>query len=334
MFRRKTLAHLIGSLALAAIPLASHGADIVLKASHQFPGGKGDVRDEMVQMIARDVAAAKVGLEIKVYPASSLVKAAEQWKAMQTGQIDMTSFPLDYASGFHPQFGATLMPGLVKNHDHAQRLNKSPFMAEIHKVVEDGGAKVLADAWLAGAFGGKDKCIRTPADAAGVKVRSAGATFSQMWAGAGASIVSIPSNEVYNALQQGVAQGTDTSTGSMTSFRLYEQLKCVTAPGDNALWFMYEPVLISKRSWDKLDDKQKAALTAASKKAEAYFSAESKKLDDKMIEAFKKGGSEVVTMTEAEADAWRAIAQKTSYKEFADKVPGGKELIEKALSVK
>jgi len=334
LFHRKTLARILGSLALVAVPLASHAADVVLKASHQFPGGKGDVRDEMVQMIARDVAAAKVGLEIKVFPGSSLVKAQEQWKAMQTGQIDMTSFPLDYASGFHPQFGATLMPGLVKNHDHAQRLNKSPFMNDIRKVIEDGGVKVLADAWLAGAFGGKDKCIRKPEDAAGLKVRSAGATFSQMWAGAGASIVSIPSNEVYNALQQGVAQGTDTSTGSMTSFRLYEQLKCVTAPGDNALWFMYEPVLISKRSWDKLDDRQKAALTAASQKAEAYFAAESKKLDDKMIEAFKKAGSEVTTMSAADADAWRAVAQKTSYKEFSEKVPGGKELIEKALSVK
>ena len=84
-------------------------ADMTLKASHQFPGGKGDVRDEMVQIIAREVNAAKVGLEIKVYPGASLVKANEQWKAMQTGQIDMTSFPLDYASGFHPQFGATLM---------------------------------------------------------------------------------------------------------------------------------------------------------------------------------------------------------------------------------
>jgi TRAP-type C4-dicarboxylate transport system substrate-binding protein len=50
-------------------------AQTVLKASHQFPGGKGDVRDEMVQMIARDVAAANVGLEIKVFPGSSLVKA-------------------------------------------------------------------------------------------------------------------------------------------------------------------------------------------------------------------------------------------------------------------
>jgi len=307
---------------------------MVLKASHQFPGGKGDIRDEMVQIIAREVAAAKVGMEIKVFPGSSLVKANEQWKAMQTGQIDMASFPLDYASGFYPQFGATLMPGLVKNHEHAKRINASPFMQDIKAIVEKGGAKVLADAWLAGAFGGKDKCIRKPEDAAGLKVRSAGATFSQMWAGAGASIVSIPSNEVYNALQQGVAQATDTSTGSFVSFRLYEQLKCVTAPGDNALWFMYEPVLISKRTWDKLNDAQKKALTAASEKAEAFFTAESKKLDDKMVDTFKKHNVQVVTMTDAEADAWRAVAQKTSYKVFAEKVPGGKELLEKALSVK
>lgn len=317
---------------LAGAPAAA--ADVTLKASHQFPGGKGDVRDEMVQMIARDVEAANVGLKIKVFPGSSLVKAQEQWKAMLNGQIDMTSFPLDYASGFHPQFGATLMPGLVKSHAHARRLNDSPFMQDIKKIIEDGGAKVLADAWLAGAFGGKDKCIRKPADADGLKVRSAGSTFAQMWAGAGASIVSIPSSEVYNALQQGVAQATDTSTGSFVSFRLYEQLKCVTAPGDNALWFMYEPVLISQRAWKKLNDAQKKALTAAAEKAEDFFEAESKKLDDKMVESFKKNNTEVVTLTDAEADAWREVAKKTSYKEFADKVPGGKELIEKALAVK
>jgi TRAP-type C4-dicarboxylate transport system substrate-binding protein len=324
------------AIAAALLTTLSAGAraEVVLKASHQFPGGKGDVRDEMVQMIAREVAAAKVDLVIKVFPGSSLVKATEQWKAMQTGQIDMTAFPLDYASGSHPQFGATLMPGLVKSHEHALRINASPFMQDIKAIVEQGGAKVLADAWLAGAFGSKGKCIRKPEDAAGLKVRSAGATFAQMWAGAGASIVSIPSSEVYSALQQGVAQGTDTSTGSFVSFRLYEQLKCVTAPGDNALWFMYEPVLISKRSWDRLNDAQKKALMDASKKAEAYFNTESKKLDDEMVSTFKKNNVEVVTLTDAEAQAWREVAQKTSYKVFAEKVPGGKELIEKALSVK
>ncbi len=333
--RQRPSAAALSALAMAlGLATGAMAQTVTLKASHQFPGGKGDVRDEMVQMIAREVAAAKVGVEIKVFPGSSLVKATEQWKAMQTGQIDMTSFPLDYASGFHPQFGATLMPGLVKGHAHARRINDSAFMKDIKAIIEQGGAHVLADAWLAGAFGSKDKCIKRPEDAAGLKVRSAGSTFAQMWAGAGASVVSIPSSDVYNALQQGVIQATDTSSGSFVSFRLYEQLKCVTAPGDNALWFMYEPVLISKKSWDKLNDAQKSAMTAASKKAEAYFEGESKKLDDEMVEIFKKNKVEVVTLSDADADAWRAVAQKTSYKAFAEKVPGGKELIEKALSVK
>lgn len=333
--RRQPLAGAVAALVLAlGLGGTAVAQTVTLKASHQFPGGKGDVRDEMVQLIAREVAAAKVGVEIKVFPGSSLVKATEQWKAMQTGQIDMTSFPLDYASGFHPQFGATLMPGLVKSHAHARRMNDSPFMKDIKAIIEQGGVHVLADAWLAGAFGSKDKCIRKPEDAAGLKVRSAGSTFAQMWAGAGASVVSIPSSDVYNALQQGVIQATDTSSGSFVSFRLYEQLKCVTAPGDNALWFMYEPVLISKKSWDKLNDAQKKALTAASQKAEDYFESESKKLDDEMVEVYKKNKVEVVTLGDADADAWRAVAQKTSYKLFAEKVPGGKELIEKALSVK
>jgi TRAP-type C4-dicarboxylate transport system substrate-binding protein len=226
------------------------------------------------------------------------------------------------------------MPGLVKSHAHARRINDSAFMKEIKAIIEQGGVKVLADAWLAGGFAGKNKCVKKPEDAAGEKFRSAGATFSQMWAGAGASIVSIPSNEVYNALQQGVATATDTSSGSFVSFRLYEQLKCLTAPGDNALWFMYEPVLISLKSWNKLDDAQKKALMAASKKAEDYFEAESKKLDDKLVETFKANKTEVVFLSEAEFDAWRGVAQKTSYKNFAEKVPGGKELLDKALSVK
>ncbi|MCK6433647.1 MAG: TRAP transporter substrate-binding protein DctP [Burkholderiaceae bacterium] len=331
---RRPLVQALSGLLLAALPLSAVVAQtITLKASHQFPGGKGDVRDEMVQMIARDVAAAKVGLEIKVFPGGSLVKAKEQWKAMLNGQIDMTSFPLDYAAGFHPQFGATLMPGLVKGHDHAKRINASPFMADIRAIIEGAGVKVLADAWLAGAFGGKDKCILKPEDANGLKVRSAGSTFAQMWAGAGASIVSVPSNEVYNALQQGVAQATDTSSGSFRSFRLYEQVKCLTAPGSNALWFMYEPVLISKKSWDGLNAAQQKALTDASKKAEAYFAAESKGLDDKMVDAFKTAGVQVVEMSAADVQAWRDVAARTSYKNFADKVPGGKELIEKALAV-
>ena len=153
---------------------------------------------------------------------------------------------------------------------------------------------MLADAWLAGAVASKKGCIRKPEDIKGVKIRSAGPTFAAMWQAAGASIVSIPSNEVYNALQTGVAEATDTSTGSFVSFRIYEQVKCITAPGDNALWFMYEPVLMSKRSFDKLNKQQQEVLLKAGKKSEEYFTKESKKLDEKMVKTFKKNNVEVV----------------------------------------
>src|SRR5437868_5985144 len=179
---------------LSAISAGSFAAQTTLRASHQFPGGRGDVRDEMVQIIARDAKAANVELDVQVYPGASLFKPNEQWNALVNGQLDMSSFPLDYASGKVRAFGATLMPGLVRNHERATRMNDSAFMKDIKAQIDKAGVIVLADAWLAGAIASKKNCIRTPDDIKGQKVRSAGPTFAAMWQAAGASIVSIPSN--------------------------------------------------------------------------------------------------------------------------------------------
>jgi TRAP-type C4-dicarboxylate transport system substrate-binding protein len=326
--------HVAAAVAAALLSGSAIAGPVTLRASHQFPGGKGDVRDEMVQMIAREAKAANVGLEIQVYPGASLFKPKEQWNAMVSGQLDIASFPLDYASGKVRAFGATLMPGLVRNHDRASRLNHSGFMKEIKADIEKAGVMVLSDAWLAGAFASKRGCIRTPEDVKGLKFRSAGPTFAAMWQAAGASIVSIPSNEVYNALQTGVAEGTDTSAGSFVSFRLYEQVKCLTAPGDNALWFMYEPVLMSKKSFAKLDSKQQQAVRKAGKDAEAFFSKASRGLDDKLVKTYKAHNVEVIELTPAQYDAWIKVAKQSSYAQFAKEVPDGQKLIDEALSVK
>jgi TRAP-type transport system periplasmic protein len=324
--------------ALLASALAAatsvYAAPATLRASHQFPGGRGDVRDEMVQIVARDAKAANVDLEVQVYPGASLFKPNEQWNALVNGQLDISSFPLDYASGKERAFGATLMPGLVRSHERAARMSDSKFMKEIRAKIEKAGVIVLSDAWLAGAVASKKSCIRSPADVKGQKLRSAGPTFAAMWQSAGASIVSIPSNEVYNALQTGVADATDTSSGSFVSFRLYEQVKCLTAPGDNALWFMYEPVLMSKKSFDRLNKQQQDVLVKAGRKAQDYFAKEARGLDDEMVKVFKDNKVEVVTLTAAEYDAWVNVAKQSSYAEFAKEVPDGKQLIDDALSVK
>jgi TRAP-type C4-dicarboxylate transport system substrate-binding protein len=319
----------LGSMLLSTAALAQ----TQLKASHQWPGGGGDVRDEMVQIIATEVANANVDLDVRVYPAASLFKPDQQWDAMVQGQLDISAFPLDYASGRHPQFSSTLMPGLVKNHDHAKRLNDSPFMEDIKQIIDEAGIMVLSDAWLAGGFASKGDCVLAPENAQGKVMRAAGPAFEQMLAAAGASINSMPSSEIYTGLQTGVLDAVNTSSGSFVSYRIYEQVDCLTPPGDYALWFMYEPILMSKDSFERLTPEQQQALLDAGQKAEDFFFEAAKGLDQELVETFEKAGVQVTAMDQDQFNTWLDLAKESSYTIFAEEVPGGNELIEKALAV-
>ncbi|HUJ87542.1 MAG TPA: TRAP transporter substrate-binding protein DctP [Burkholderiales bacterium] len=334
MNKHKTILAAAVLLAAATLSTAALAGPTVLRASHQFPGGKGDVRDDMVQMIAKDAKAANVDLTIQVYPGASLFKPNDQWNAMVNGQLDIALFPLDYASGKVPEFSATLMPGLIRSQERAKRINHSKFMRDIRAVIEKHGVMVLSDAWFAGGMASNQGCITLPDDLKGTKFRAAGPTFAAMWQSAGASIVSPPSNEIYNAFQTGVINGTDTSLGTFASMRLYEVTKCLTAPGDNALWFMYEPVLMSKKSFHKLDKAQQAAIIKAGKAAQAYYESKADAVNAEAVKAFESHNVKVVSLSDADYKAWLAVAKKSSYARFAKDVPDGQQLIDEALSVK
>src|SRR5437870_12735552 len=146
----KKVSTVLFATATAILLSAPAHAQVTLKASHQFPGGKGDPRDEMVQIIAKEAKAANAGLDVQVYPGASLFKPNDQWNAIVNGQLDITLFPLDYASGKVPMFSATLMPGLIRSQDRAKRVNDSQFMKDIRAEIETRGAIVLAGAWFAG----------------------------------------------------------------------------------------------------------------------------------------------------------------------------------------
>src|SRR5512141_834406 len=313
---KRITAIIAGAAAVIALSGAAQ-AQTILKASHQFPGGKGDVRDDMVQMIAKEVKAANVGLDIQVYPGASLFKPNDQWNATVTGQLDITLFTLDYASGKVPVFSATLMPGLIRSQERAKRINNSQFMKDVRAEIEKRGVIVLSDAWFAGGIAGNKGCLVHPNDLKGLKFRAAGPTFASMWEAAGASIVSPPSNEIYNAFQSGVVNATDTSLGTFQSMRLYEVTDCLTAPGDNALWFMYEPARMSKKSFDKLNKAQQDAVIAAGKKAQAYYEGKAGQVNQEAIEAFEDHKVKVVTLSDSDYQAWLEMAKKSSYAEFA-----------------
>ena len=89
-----------------ALGLASAASATELRLSHQW--STKDVRHKVAQIVADEVAAANVDLEIKIFPSKSLFKPREQYKPLSRGQLDMTVFPLSYAGGQRPEFNLTL----------------------------------------------------------------------------------------------------------------------------------------------------------------------------------------------------------------------------------
>ena len=322
---------LTSGLLIATVAFSHVSSAEELRLSHQW--STSDIRHKVAQMVADEVAAADVDLDITIFPSGSLFKAREQYKPLSRGQLDMTVFPLSYAGGQQPAYNLTLMPGLVKNHDHAARLNDSPFMEKIEEIMADDDVMVLVHGYLAGGFAGKDKCITTPADVEGLQTRAAGKAFEQMLASAGASIASMASSEIYNAMQTGVLDAANTSSSSFVSYRLYEQVNCYTPAGDVALWFMYQPLLMNKGTFDGLSSEQQDALVAASANAQAFYLEEAKKEDAVSVDVFKEAGVEIATMSTEEFTAWRDVAQKSSYADFVAELPEGQELLDLALAV-
>ncbi|HEU0222073.1 MAG TPA: TRAP transporter substrate-binding protein DctP [Paracoccaceae bacterium] len=317
--------------AAMAMLVAGGAAAAELKLSHQW--STGDMRHQVAQLLADEVAAADVDLTIKIYPSASLFKATEQYRPLSRGQLDMTVLPLSYAGGQQPAYNLTLMPGLVKSHDHWARLVESPFMDELERIMASDDVLPLVHGYLAGGFGAKGGCITAPADVAGKQIRAAGKSFEQMLAAAGASITSMASSEIYTAMQTGVLNAAMTSSESFVSYRLFEQVDCFTAPGEVALWFMYQPVLINKTTFEELTAAQREALRTASAKAQAFYLEEAKKADMAAAAAFQEAGVKVVEMTQADFDAWREVASKSSFAAFAEEAPEAVPLLDLALKV-
>ena len=140
-------------------------------------------------------------------------------------------------------------------------------------------------------------------------------------------------SEIYNAMQTGVLDAANTSSSSFVSYRIYEQVKCYTPAGDVALWFMYQPMLMNKSTFEALNEEQQAALLDAAAKAQAFYLEEAKKEDAASADVFREAGVEIATMSQADFDAWRALAQKTSYAKFVEDTPDGQKLLDMALAV-
>ncbi len=145
----------------------------------------------------------------------------------------------------------------------------------------------------AGGFASKDRPIGGPDTVKGEKMRAADPTFETMLKAAGASVINIPSTEIYSALQSGVLTSTLTSAETFVSMRIYEQTKFATIGGDYTLWWLLQPLVMSKTAWDKLTPAQKKIFEEAADKSDTFFAGTQREAVTQMIDVYTKAGAKV-----------------------------------------
>ena len=334
-----TRRHVIAS-ALAAPAILRFGpaqAATTLKISHQFPGGtidKGDFRDRLTRVFAAEIAKRSGGeLTAEIYPVSSLMKTNAQFSAMRKGALDMSLYPMPYAGGELPETNIGLMPGLVSTYDQGLAWKTKPVGKALTDFLADKGIVIVTWVWQAGGVASRSRAIVAPEDAKGLKVRGGSREMDMVLQKAGAAVLSVPSNEIYAAMQTGACDAGITSSTSLISFRLEEVAKSLTSGAGHSYWFMCEPLMMSKAIFDKLPQKHQDIILAVGTEMEAFGKKGAQDDDIEVAKVYEKAGAKVSSLDAATVGKWRDIARDTAWVDYSKKSATAANLLKLASDV-
>ena len=330
--RRHVLASAIAAPAI--LRFGSAQAATTLKISHQFPGGtidKGDFRDRLTRLFAQEVAKRSKGdIVAEVYPGSSLMKTTAQFAAMRKGALDLSLYPLPYAGGELPETNIGLMPGLVSSYDQGLAWKNKPIGKALTDFLADKGIVIVTWVWQAGGVASRSRPLVTPEDAKGLKVRGGSREMDMVLQTAGAAVLSVPSNEIYAAMQTGACDAGITSSTSLISFRLEEVAKHLTSGAGQSYWFMFEPLLMSKSIFDALPKNHQDIIMAVGGEMEAFGRKGAQDDDIEVTKVYEKAGAKVSALDAATVGKWRDIARDTAWKDYVGKTETSAKLMKLA----
>jgi TRAP-type transport system periplasmic protein len=334
--RRRVLTGALAAPALIAATRMGSAAQ-TLKLSHQFPGGtidEGDFRDRLCRKFAAELEKRTGGaLNVQVYPNSSLMKTVAQFSALRKGALDLSLYPVSYAGGELPETNIGLMPGLVSSYKQGAAWKTAPVGQKFSSFLAEKGVIIASWIWQAGGVASRGAAIVNPDDAKGLKIRGGSREMDMVLKAAGASTLSLPSNEVYAAMQTGACDAAITSSTSLISFRLEEVSKSLTTGRGKSYWYMLEPVLMSKQIFDALSPDQRDAILKIGAELEQFGTQEAMADDQKVADVYAKKGAKVADLDDGIVDKWRTIARTTAWKDYAEKTALSAELMKLAESV-
>jgi TRAP-type C4-dicarboxylate transport system substrate-binding protein len=146
-------------------------------------------------------------------------------------------------------------------------------------------------------------------------------------------VLSVPSNEIYAAMQTGACDAGITSSTSLISFRLEEVSKALTSGAGASYWFMLEPLMMSKTIFDSLPKKHQDIILAVGSELEAFGKKGAQDDDVEVTKVYEKAGCKIAALDVATVGKWRDIARDTAWKDYGAKTATAANLLKLASEV-
>ncbi len=259
-------------IAAAALTLAlPAAAQTVLKFSHTDQ--QAGARQAAAQVFARKVEELTQGrYKVQVFCCSQLGNDPKNIEQLALGGIDFTVSATGSYAPHVPSLNLAMMPFLVESYAQGWKLyDESKWLQEQFAKAPAKGFRFLST-WEAGFRSMTTRePLNSPADAAGKKLRTFPNEMMRWTLEAmGFNIQIMPLPEVYLAIQQGAVSGQENPVDTIFSNKFFEVAPHVTLTNH-----VYSPLpmAISERTWQKLSEADRAAVTEAARVA-ARFSRE------------------------------------------------------------
>ncbi|OQY32138.1 MAG: C4-dicarboxylate ABC transporter substrate-binding protein [Spirochaetaceae bacterium 4572_59] len=229
---KKRLLTVISILLLSTVAIFANGEQeagdasdykLVLKLSHVFSPAE-QLTISMDEVAASILEKTNGAIEIQTFPQAQLPAYKEGVEQVVRGanfiSVEDPSFIGDYVADFK----ALYAPMLYQSFDEYVELTQKKLVQDMMAKAEEQGIKILALDYIYG-FRNiiTDKVVKTPADLAGVKLRTPGSkSYIDTISAMGAIATPLPWGETLSAVQQGVVDGLEGSEFTNLGTKVYE----------------------------------------------------------------------------------------------------------------
>ncbi len=232
-----SLTTLLAAAALLGSSLSAFAADYTLSINTALAAT--DPLYKGLEAFVANVATSSGGrIEVKLFPNSQLGPDEDVLEQARAGAPVAVVVDGGRLAPFVNEFGVLGAPYLASGYDGIRKVVTSPLFEEwVKKLHDTSGHQVLSFNWWQGErqlF--TKKPVSTPADLAGVRMRTPGApVWMETVAAMGATPTPMPYAEVYSALQQNVIDAAEVQFPAAWGSKLNEVTTHVTKTGHISL---------------------------------------------------------------------------------------------------